>query len=138
MSNKNSNPPQKEQANGIESEKRVNFAMDLLLTGLTNRQVNNKLQAEYNLSFEGARHYVSKAIEDFKQNNENDKKTLRNKYHAMLMSLYQKALLKDDLKLCVSIIDTSAKLNSLYEKEEQSKPDNSIQINFTPVTKNEN
>lgn len=130
-------PPKKQkiQASSVESAKRTQLAIDLLLTGLSSQKVNNHLQAEYNLSYEGARVYINKAIATFEQENVQDKAKLRSKLHNMYMDLYNRSHTKEHYKTCKDILDSVAKMGGLHNAEETPNNTQPIQINFQPIAK---
>lgn len=118
---------QKIQASAIESLKRERRAQDLLVQGLTSRQVNFTLQKEFNIKFGQAKVYISKAEKAFIEENPENRQLLRAKYSAMLLDLYNKSYGQEHFKVCREIIESLAKMSGLFEQEKQVNSNITIQ-----------
>ena len=124
----------KKQASALESEQRVRRAQELLLTGLTSAQVNNRIQKEFGIKYSQAKVYICKATDLFVIENPQNKTELRSKYTAMMLNLFHRAYGQEHWKTAHSIIESLAKVSHLYEVD---TPDTKIQITYSPIKKEE-
>lgn len=101
----------------MEMEEREEKILELVAQGFSRRQIGERISASYNCTHLAACKQYDKLLKNMKNTSDEEKESIRTVLLQRYEYLYRQALANNQVKSASEIIDKTAKLVGLYEKQ---------------------